>query len=152
AARGRLCCGVAPVSALGELVAAARLVQPDLLALDLPRIARYQPSLLQHHLEPGVVLDQGAGDAVAHCACLARLAAAVDVDADVEAGERIGELERLAHDHAPGLAREKLVDRPAVDRDDASSRPEIYASYRALAAAGAVVLLRMRCHIGQISR
>src|SRR6185436_13074953 len=104
---------------LGELVTAACLVQADLLPLHFARVAGHESRFLEHPFQARVVLDERAGDAVAHGARLARLAAAVDVDADVEARERVGELQRLAHDHAPRLAREELVDGPAVDRDRA---------------------------------
>src|SRR6185436_14060317 len=45
----------------------------------------------------------------AHRAGLAALAAAIDVHQDVEGGEILRQLERLAHDHAAGLAPEELV-------------------------------------------
>src|SRR5262245_10020244 len=80
AARRRPCCEHAGSSALRKLVASSRLVQADLLALDLACIARDQPSLLEHGLQRGIVLDQRAGDAVTHCPGLARFTAAVHVD------------------------------------------------------------------------
>src|SRR6185295_18367850 len=141
AARGRLCNERARGLPLGELVTSAGLVQPDLLALHFARVAGHESRFLEHPFQARVVLDERAGDAVAHGARLARLAAAVDVDADVEARERVGELQRLAHDHAPRLAREELVDGPAVDRDRALARPEIHPRHRALAPPRAVVLL-----------
>src|SRR5262245_10247610 len=155
AARRRPGCGCVRIGlALGELVTAARLVQPDLLALHLARVARDEPRLLQRRLERRVVLDQRAGNAVADGAGLPRLAASVDVDVDIEARERIGELQRLAHDHAPGLAREELVHRLAVYRDLAGAGLQKYAGHGALAPAGAVVLMlpRLHGHDLQISR
>src|SRR4051812_24180562 len=122
AARGRLCrCNVVRTAdsalALGELLPASRLVQADLLALDLARVARDQPRLRQRGLERGIVFDERAGDAVANGAGLARFAAAEHVDLDVEGQGVVGELERLAHDHAAGLAREEHVDGFLVDDD-----------------------------------
>src|SRR4249919_1033054 len=70
--------------ALGELLTSARLVQTDLLPLNLARVARHQSGLRQRRLELDIVVDQGAGDAVAHGAGLPRFATAVDVDHDVE--------------------------------------------------------------------
>src|SRR5690606_28647887 len=107
------------MSALGELLAASRLVQADLLALDLARIARDQPGLRQGRLERLGVVDQRAGDAVADRARLARLAAAMHVDLDVEAAVVLGQGQRLANDHAARFAREVLVDRLAGDGDTA---------------------------------
>src|SRR6185295_10063277 len=91
AARGRLCNECARGLPLGELVTSAGLVQPDLLALHLASIARHESRLLEHPLQARVVLDQCEGDAVLHGARLARLAATIDVDTDVEGSERIGQ-------------------------------------------------------------
>src|SRR5574340_762670 len=49
--------------ALRELLASAGLVQPDLLALDLARVARHEPRFRQRRLELRIVVDQRAGDA-----------------------------------------------------------------------------------------
>src|SRR5574338_2775 len=69
---------------LGELLAASRLVQPDLLALDFAGIARDEPRLLERGLQCRVVIDERARDTVADRAGLAGLATAVHVDGDVE--------------------------------------------------------------------
>src|SRR5690606_39789307 len=111
-------------SALRELLATSRLVEADLLALDLARVARDEARARQRRLERRVVVDQCTGDAVAHRARLAGLAAAGDVDHDVEAADVVGELERLAHDHATGLAREVVVERLAVDYELAGAAHE----------------------------
>src|SRR5512141_2495017 len=44
-------------SALGELLAAAGLVEADLLALDFPRIAGHEPGLRQRRLERRIIID-----------------------------------------------------------------------------------------------
>src|SRR5688572_9242840 len=44
--------------ALGELLAASRLVEADLLALDFACVTRDQARLLQHGLQRLVVIDQ----------------------------------------------------------------------------------------------
>src|SRR6185369_10678325 len=126
--------------ALGELLAASRLVEADLLALDLARVARDEPGLRQRRLERGIVLDQRAGDAVAHRAGLARLAAAEDVDLDVERLRVVGELERLAHDHAARLAREEHIDGLVVHDDIALARLDEDTRHRVLAAARTIVV------------
>src|SRR5690606_40197417 len=81
-------------SALRELLATSGLVETDLLALDLARIARDQPGAGQRRLERRVVVDQRARHAVTHRAGLARLATAGAVDLDVETLPVVGELER----------------------------------------------------------
>src|SRR5690606_13748547 len=50
---------------LGELLGAACGVQTDLLTLDFTCIAGDKACLAQHRLERRVIVDQGAGDAVA---------------------------------------------------------------------------------------
>ena len=72
---------------------------------------------------------------------LAVLAAAVDVDQDVEGRGVLRRLERLAHDHAAGLAREELVHRLAVDDELSLAGLEEHACHRALAPPGAVVVV-----------
>src|SRR5947209_4066378 len=145
AARGRLCrCNVMRTAdsalALGELLPASRLVEADLLALDFARVARDEARLRQRGLERGVVFDERPGDAVAHRAGLARFAAAEDVHLDVERLAVVGQLERLAHDHAAGLAREEHVHRLVVDDDVALAGLDEDARDRVLAAARAVVV------------
>ena len=56
-------------------------------------------------------------------------------------GEVLGELERLAHDHAAGFAREEFVDRLAVDDELALAGLEEDARYCALAPSRAVVVV-----------
>src|SRR5262245_37952639 len=121
--------------ALAELLAAARLVEADLLSLDFARVARHETRLRQRGLKLRVVVDERAGDALAHRAGLAGLAAADHVDHDVERGLVVGEHERLAHDHAARLAREELVDRLLVDDELARACLDEHARDRSLAAA-----------------
>jgi len=49
---------------------------------------------------------------------LAGRAAALDGDREVQPVHHVGDLQRLADDHARGLAAEELVDRAVVDRDE----------------------------------
>src|SRR5438067_11469436 len=101
-------------SALAELLATARAVQADLLALDFARIARDEAGTAQVGLERRVVVDQRPRDAVAHRAGLAGLAAAVHVDLDVESRVVGREHQGLPDDHDRRLAAEVLLHRPTV--------------------------------------
>src|SRR5690606_24326350 len=132
--------GPSSASALGELRGAAGLVQADLLALDLAGVAGHEAGLAQVGLQRLVVLDQRAGDAQADRTGLAGGAAAGGGDDDVELVDRLGQLERLAHDHARGLAAEELVQRTAVDGDVATALAQEHAGGGGLATASAVVL------------
>ena len=69
---------------LAELLATASRAETDLLTFDFTGIARDETGLAQGRLEGCVIVDQRTGDAVAHCAGLAGLTAAVDVDHDVK--------------------------------------------------------------------
>src|SRR5207237_4763463 len=80
-------------------------------------------------------------DAVAHGAGLAAFAAAIDVDHDVEARRALGQLERLAHHHSPGLPAEELVHRLAVYDEPALAGLEKHSRHRALAPPGTVVII-----------
>src|SRR3546814_5649685 len=106
---------------------AACLVQADLLALDLACVAGHEARRAQLALERLVVLDQRAGDAQADRTGLAGGAAAAGGDEDVEALGVLGQLERLAHDHARGLAAEELVERTLVDGDLAGAAAQEHA-------------------------
>src|SRR5258708_27611154 len=81
-----------PASAFRELLAASRLVQAHLLALDFARVARHEPRLREGGLQGGVGFTKRPGNAVAHRSRLARLSAAEDVDLDVEHLGVVGEL------------------------------------------------------------
>src|SRR5690242_11759491 len=128
------------VSALGELLAASRLVQADFLAFDLARVARDQPGLRQRRLQLRVVIDQRACNAVAHRARLPRFAAADHIDHDVEGGFVVDQLQGLAHDHAAGLPGEEFVDGLVVDDELARALLDENPGHGALAPAGAVVI------------
>src|SRR5690606_1388895 len=94
-------------SALRELRGAAGLVQTDLLALDFAGVAGHEASAAKVTLQLGVVFDQRAGDAQADGAGLAGDATAFDGDVGIELVAALGQLERLAHDHARGLTAEE---------------------------------------------
>src|SRR5688572_24676560 len=66
-------------------------------------------------------------------------AAAVDIHVDVEAIDHLHRLERLAHDHARGLAPEELFERAVVDIYLAGAGAQAHPRGRGLAAAGSVV-------------
>src|SRR5581483_4685880 len=105
----------ADASALAELRRLARLVQAGLLALDLAGVARQVALALEQYAEVRVDLDEGARDAVPHCARLPRRAAAVDAHAEVVLAVERRRLERRHDHHAVRQTREVLLDRLAVD-------------------------------------
>src|SRR6266705_1994698 len=72
---------------------------------------------------------------------LSAFPASVHVHHDVEARQALGELERLAHYHAAGLAREEFVHRLAVDDELSLAGLQKNAGHRALAPPGAVVIV-----------
>src|SRR5690606_31836618 len=86
------------------------------------------------------VCSSDLGDAQADGAGLAGGAAADGGRDDVEVLGVVGQFQRLAHDHARGLAAEELVERTAVDRDVAAALAQEHAGGGGLATAGAVVL------------
>src|SRR6185436_10981236 len=128
-------------SAFRVLLAPPRLVQTDLLSLDFARVARHEPGRAQRGLQRCIILDQRPRDPVANRARLAALAAAEHVHHDVESGQVLGQLERLAHHHLAGLAAEKLAHRLAVDDDVALALLEEHARNRSLAPSRPVVVV-----------
>src|SRR3954466_13246884 len=89
-----------PRLALRELEGATRLRAAVLLALHRARVAGEKAAGLQHRAQAGLVIDQGAGDAVAHRAGLARQTPAIDGDDHVKLAVAIGGDQWLAQDHA----------------------------------------------------
>mgnify|MGYP006374846049 CR=1 FL=1 len=72
---------------------------------------------------------------------VAWIAAAFDIHQNVEGAHVLGQFERLAHDHASGLAREELVDRLLVDDDLPAALLHEHAGDRGLAPSRAVVVV-----------
>src|SRR6266704_6829370 len=101
-------------SSLGVLLAPPRLVQADLLSLDLASIAGDQSGLAQKRLERGIELYERASQTVALGSRLPEFPPARYVDHDVELAQLVGQYERLTHDHLPRLAREIFVRRTVV--------------------------------------
>ena len=66
---------------------------------------------------------------------------AADVDHDVERRFMVGELQRLAHDHAAGLAGEEFVDGLLVHDEFSRALLDEHAGHGALAPSGAVVIV-----------
>src|SRR5690606_7194764 len=108
------------------------------------RVARRETGLAQCLAQALVVSHERARDAVADRTGLAGRAAAAHGDVDVELVLGLGDGERLAHDHARGLAAEEDVERPAVDDDLAAAGTQNDAGRGGLAAAGSV--MTGRCH------
>src|SRR5260221_12636678 len=89
----------APALTLGELLAASRLVQAHLLALDFARVARDETGLGERRFQRRIVFDEGARDAVANRARLSRFSSARDVHHNVVCLPLVGELAGLVYDH-----------------------------------------------------
>src|SRR5262249_39629092 len=123
---------------------AASLTMPDLLTLDLTRIASHEPGRAQRLPQGLIVLDQRTRNAVANRTGLAGDAAPIDAHRDIELVHELHGLERLAHDHAARFATEELIERPVVDRDGALAGAQVDASGGGLAPTGAVI--RSSCH------
>jgi hypothetical protein len=103
-------------------------------------VAGEEAALLEFGAEVWIVLEECAGDAVAGGASLTGLAAAEDIDNNVELGFKFGEDEGLFEDHAEGGAIEVFFDVFAVDSDGAGAWAEIDAGDGGLATASADVL------------
>ncbi len=58
---------------------------------------------------------------------------------DVELPHELYGFERLAHDHAAGLATEELIERALVDGDFSAARLHVHTGCGGFAAAGAVL-------------
>src|SRR6266542_2079222 len=142
AARRRLLLALNPrKSSLGVLLAPPRLVQADLLSLDLASVAGDQSGLAQKRLERGIELYERASQTVAHGSRLPEFPPARYVDHDVELAQLVGQYERLTHDHLPRLAREILVRRTVVHDEIALAGLDEHARDGTLAPAGSVVVL-----------
>ncbi len=127
------------VSALGELLGATGTAQAHFFPLHFAGVAGDEACLGERGFEGSLVVDQRAGDAVAHRTGLAGFAAAVDVDLDVEAFDVLGENEGLLDDHDGGLTAEILLDVFPVDRDFAGALLDEDAGHGAFATACAVI-------------
>src|SRR5262249_37646615 len=79
-------------------------------------------------------------DSVANRARLAGRSTATHVDQGIELPHRAGELERLTDHHAERLAREVVLEGPAIDDDVASAGLEPHASDRGFAPSCSVIL------------
>jgi hypothetical protein len=126
-------------SALGvlELLAGAGLTW--LLALFLTSVAGDVASFLEGRLVGLVDADEGAGDAVPDRLGLRRDAATGDVDLYVELTLLRERGKRLHGDDPEDLAREVILERATVDRNDACSRAQKDPSDGVLPLACAVV-------------
>src|SRR5918912_3769156 len=133
-----------PQSAIGlpfrELEALARALLSVLLAFFDARVARDEPRMLQGRAQVGVEFDERARDAVADRAGLACWPASIHVDENVKLVRRLGQLQRLADNHAQRLVRKILLEGFAIDLDFARARPQIDARRRSLAPTCSVIL------------
>src|SRR5579859_24404 len=136
---------------LRELRGLAGLVEPSLLALDLPGIARQIPLTLQRHTQLRIGVDEGAGDAVPDRARLTARTAAVDADAKVVGALGARRLQRGGRERAVRRAREVLLEGLAVHPAGAVARAQDHARDGRLALAGTQVL-RDVCHVSSSPR
>src|SRR5207253_3292397 len=79
-------------------------------------------------------------DAVATRSGLPGRASARDVDDDVELTGRLGQLQRLAYNHAQSLVREILFERLAINCDLARAGSQVDARRRRLAPSRSIIL------------
>jgi hypothetical protein len=130
-----------------EFLPCSRLTR--FLALDHAWIARHQIGFAKQRTVLLVHLCKRAGNTQAHCAGLSRCAAANDIRLHIKAAERIRRFERTDHIVAMKRIREKVLERPAIDRNDGftCARCEKNASYRILAASDVDSCLLCQCLI-----
>src|SRR5690606_20238620 len=133
-------------SEFGELRATTRLVQANLLALDFTGIAGDEAGLAQGSPQGLIVFHQCTGDAMTDCTGLTSSTTTGDGDLHVKTVGHVDQFQRLAHDHACGLAAEILVQRLAVDHDGTVTRTQEYACGGGFATASAVILGCCSCH------
>src|SRR5437667_10779921 len=106
---------------LAELEALAGALLPVLLALFAARIAREQAFALQLLAQLSIELDEGAGNAQLHRACLAVHAAAGHRGQHVEAGGGFAGNQRLPRFAALRLGHKIFVKRTTVDGEFAAA-------------------------------
>src|SRR3546814_2935851 len=75
---------------LAELFATTCFVEADFFTFDFTGIASNKTSLLQRRLKRFVVVDERAGNTVAHCTGLAAFTTTVNVDVKVERFQMVG--------------------------------------------------------------
>src|SRR5690606_17433214 len=124
---------------LAELLAATRFVETDFFTFDFTSIARDVAGLLERRLERFVVVDEGAGNTVAHRTSLTAFTTAVNVDMKIERFQVVGEFQRLTHDHAAGLASKVFIDGLAIDNNLARTFFQEHAGYRRFTAPCSIV-------------
>jgi len=123
---------------LGELLAATRLVEANLLAFHFTCITCNKTSLGQRGFQRCIVFDQGTGDTVTNSASLSGLATAGHIDLDIETLELLNQFKRLTNDHAARFAGKELIDRLAIDDNGARTTFHENTSNGALATTGTV--------------
>src|SRR5688572_33281412 len=97
-------------------------------------------------------MEQGARDAVADGARLARAATPGDGDDDVEPLGRLGQHQGLLDDHLEDFIGEVRVDRPAVDLDVARAGAQVDAGRSRLAPSRSVTLRSEERRVGEECR
>ena len=103
------------VLAFRELEAFAGTLLPILLTFFDSWIARNQTSLLECRAKVGVIFEQGAGDSVTYRARLSGRTAAANIDQNIKLAARVGQLQRLANNHAQRFIRKILIKGFSID-------------------------------------
>src|SRR4030095_10402540 len=127
-------------SALRVLETGTRPPLPVLLPLLGAGIPRQKPGFLQFGTQLPVVVHQRPGKAVTDRSRLARHAASLDADVDVEFVRRLGEQQRLPDDELEALALEIVVHGAIVDLDLADAGAQKNTRRRMLPPPRAVIL------------
>src|SRR5262245_27472796 len=115
-----------------ELESLTRALLTVLFTLFGAGISREQAGLLELLPQLGVELEQRARDAVTHRAGLTGHPAAVDIDQHVEFVDRVGQLQRLADDHAKSFILEIRIESGAIDFEIAAAGTQVDARRSAL--------------------
>lgn len=126
--------------AFRELEPLARALLTVLFAFFGAWVSRQQSGLFEFLAKFAVELNQSAGYAMTHSACLSGRAAARDVHQHVEFAERIGQLQRLANNHSLRFVLEVSFNRISIDFKIAGSWPQVNTSGRTLTTASSVKL------------
>lgn len=126
--------------ALRELRCTTRAFETVLLTFLHTWVTCEETCGFERRTEVRVYLKQGTGNAVADCAGLASVAAAVDVNENVVAAESFSRYKRLLDDFTECFEWDVIFCVTAVDYDFTFAGYEAYAGNGSLAAASADVL------------
>lgn len=132
-------------SALNELEATSCLLSAVLLPLFDPRVPRHVAAGSEFLLKGVVHLDERSGNSEPDRASLAGDTAALDGRLDVESSEHSNVNERAVHENLENGSAKVFLEFATINGDLSFTGGDPDTSDRALASAGAVILLRS-CH------